>query len=81
MKLKEIAARVGLERLPGELEAKRVTGLAEETNTRSYLLTFLAIAVAGVGVAAFHPEAARAARADARTGRSPAAPRTRKPGC
>jgi FSR family fosmidomycin resistance protein-like MFS transporter len=31
--------------------------------TQSYLLTFLAIAVAGVGVAAFHPEAARAARA------------------
>ena len=31
--------------------------------TQSYPLTFLAIAVAGVGVAAFHPEAARAARA------------------
>ena len=31
--------------------------------TQSYLLTFLAIAGAGVGVAAFHPEAARAARA------------------
>ena len=31
--------------------------------TGSYPLTFLAIAVGGVGVAAFHPEAARAARA------------------
>ena len=29
----------------------------------SYPMTFLAIALAGVGVAAFHPEAARAARA------------------
>ena len=29
----------------------------------SYLLTWLAIALSGVGVAAFHPEAARAARA------------------
>ena len=31
--------------------------------TGSYLLTWLAIALSGIGVAAFHPEAARAARA------------------
>ncbi len=33
------AARVGVERLPKELEAKRASGLAEEVNTRTYLLT------------------------------------------
>ncbi len=38
-------------------------GVALSGLTSSYPLTFLAIAVGGVGVAAFHPEAARAARA------------------
>ena len=38
-------------------------GVALSGLAPNYLLTFLAIAVAGVGVAAFHPEAARAARA------------------
>jgi FSR family fosmidomycin resistance protein-like MFS transporter len=38
-------------------------GVALSGLAPNYLLTFLAIALAGVGVAAFHPEAARAARA------------------
>lgn len=39
------------------------TGIGLSGLAASYLLTWLAIALSGVGVAAFHPEAARAARA------------------
>ena len=38
-------------------------GVALSGLTPNYPLTFLVIALAGIGVAAFHPEAARAARA------------------
>jgi MFS transporter, FSR family, fosmidomycin resistance protein len=38
------------------------SGVAMAGFTSSYLLTFLVIALGGLGVAAFHPEAARAAR-------------------
>lgn len=45
--------------------ADRRGGVALSGVTGSYALTLAAVAVSGVGVAAYHPEAARAARAAA----------------